>query len=258
MRCSRTGRRLQVLRTVFIPKRKKILFLKKQVLYRIFFYVLGLLILALGLTLNTKAGLGVSPIISVSYSVSQIFTLNFGDTAMFLYCVFVLVQLILHAIQWKQHPETDQRLVLLMDVLQIPLSLVFTRFLNLFGAFSPDLSAGAAGWSDRFPLRLVVLLAILFTGVGAAMSLSMRIVPNPGDGIVQTLSDCVHRSVGFTKNCFDLCNITLTILLGLLLTGHLVGVGLGTVLAVIGVGRVIALFQHLAGRKIALLSGMAA
>lgn len=160
--------------------------MKKQVLYRIFFYVLGLLILALGLTLNTKAGLGVSPIISVSYSVSQIFTLNFGDTTMFLYCVFVLVQLILHAVQWKQHPETDQRLVLLLDVLQIPLSLVFTRFLNLFGAFFPDLSAGAAGWSDRFPLRLVVLLlAILFTGVGAAMSLSMRIVPNPGDGIVR-------------------------------------------------------------------------
>ena len=154
-----------MLRTVFIPKRKKILFLKKQVLYRIFVYVLGLLILALGLTLNTKAGLGVSPIISVSYSVSQIFTLNFGDTTMFLYCVFVLVQLILHAIQWKQHPETDQRLVLLMDVLQIPLSLVFTRFLNLFGAFSPDLSAGAAGWSDRFPLRLVVLLGNLLSVV---------------------------------------------------------------------------------------------
>ena len=105
---------------------------------------------------------------------------------------------------------------------------------------------------------MVLLLAILCTGVGAAMSLSMRIVPNPGDGIVQTLSDCTHRSVGFTKNCFDLCNITLTILMGLLLTGHLVGIGLGTVLAVVGVGRVIALFQHLAGRKIARLSGMAA
>ena len=92
MCCNRTGRLLQVLRTVFLPKRKKILFLKKQVLYRIFFYALGLLILALGLTLNTTAGLGVSPIISVSYSVSQIFTLNFGNTTMFLYCVFVLVQ----------------------------------------------------------------------------------------------------------------------------------------------------------------------
>ena len=37
--------------------------------FRIFFYVLPMLILALGLTLNTKTGLGVSPIISVFYSV---------------------------------------------------------------------------------------------------------------------------------------------------------------------------------------------
>lgn len=102
---------------------------------------------------------------------------------------FVLVPLVLHAVQWRLHPEIDYRLVLLLDVLQIPLSLVFTRFLNLFGAFFPDLSAGAAGWTDRLPLRLAVLLAILCTGVGAALSLSMRIVPNPGDGIVQTLAD---------------------------------------------------------------------
>ena len=233
--------------------------MKKQVSYRIVFYIVGLLILAMGLTLNTKAGLGVSPIISVSYSVSQIFQLNFGNTTMFLYCAFVVVELILHSIQWWKHPERDQRFVLLMDLLQIPLSLVFTRFLNLFESFLPDFSSSATSWSDQLPLRIVILLlAILCTGIGASMSLSMRLVPNPGDGIVQTLADCIHRNVGFTKNCFDLCNIALTILLGFLLAGHLVGVGIGTVLAMIGVGRVIALFQHLAGRKIALLSGMAA
>ena len=116
--------------------------MNKQSFYRIFFYIPGLLILALGLTLNTKAGLGVSPIISVSYSVAQIFELNFSNTTLSLYCVFVLVQLVLHAIQWRLHPETDYRLVLLMDVLLIPLSLVFTRFLNLFGAFFPDLRRG--------------------------------------------------------------------------------------------------------------------
>ena len=233
--------------------------MKKQVSYRIVFYIVGLLILAMGLTLNTKAGLGVSPIISVSYSVSQIFQLNFGNTTMFLYCAFIVVELILHSIQWWKHPEHNQRFMLLMDLLQIPLSLVFTRFLNLFGSFLPDFSTNAAGWSNQLLLRLVILiLAILCTGIGAAMSFSMRLVPNPGDGIVQALADCIHRNVGFTKNCFDLCNITLTILLGFLLAGHLVGVGLGTVLAVIGVGRVIALFQHLAGKKIALLSGMAA
>ena len=39
---------------------------------RTLIYIAGLLILALGIILNTKAGLGVSPIISVAYSISQI------------------------------------------------------------------------------------------------------------------------------------------------------------------------------------------
>ena len=205
----------------------------------------------MGLTLNTKAGLGVSPIISVSYSVAQIYQLNFGNTTLLLYCIFVVVELMLHG------ARRNGKLVLLMDLLQIPLSLIFTRFLNLFGGLLPSFSSGS--WQDQFPLRLLVLiLAIVCTGVGASMSLSMRLVPNPGDGIVQTIADCIGKPVGFTKNCFDLLNVTITIALGLTLAGHLVGVGIGTVLAVIGVGRVIALFQHLAGKKIAALSGMGA
>lgn len=233
--------------------------MKRQFYYRALFYAVGLLILAMGLTLNTKAGLGVSPIISVSYSVSEIFQLNVGNTTLLLYCIFVAVELLLHSTQGRDRPRQEQRLILLLDVLQIPLSLIFTRFLNLFGAFLPDLSSGTGGWTEQFPLRLLVLLlAIVCTGVGAAMSLSMRLVPNPGDGIVQTIADCIHRKVGVTKNGFDLLNITVTITLGLLLAHRLVGVGIGTVLAVIGVGRVIALFQHLTGAKLAALSGVAA
>lgn len=51
----------------------------KQMGYRSMIYLARLLILALGLTLNTKAGLGVSAIISVSYCISLVLQLNFGD-----------------------------------------------------------------------------------------------------------------------------------------------------------------------------------
>lgn len=219
------------------------------------FYLAGLLILAMGLTLNTKAGLGVSPIISVSYSVSQIFGLNFGNVTMAQYSLFVVVELVLHSLRKGDRDRQGNRMVLVMDLLQIPLSLVFTRFLNLFGALVPDVAAGASSWRENLPVRLAVLvLAILCTGVGASMSLSMRIVPNPGDGIVQAIADWLRKPIGLTKNGFDLANITLTILLGLALAGRVVGVGIGTVVAVVGVGRVMALFQHLAGRKMAALS----
>ena len=61
---------------------------------------------------------------------------------------------------------------------------------------------------------------------------------------MQAIADTVHKSVGFTKNCFDLFNICITITVGLVCQGHLIGIGLGTVVAVIGVGRVIAIFNH--------------
>ena len=232
--------------------------MKRERYCRVCFYLAGLLILAMGLTLNTKAGLGVSPIISVSYSVSQIFGLNFGNVTMAQYSLFVVVELVLHSLRKGDRDRQGTRMVLVMDLLQIPLSLVFTRFLNLFGALVPDVAAGAASWRENLPVRLAVLvLAILCTGVGASMSLSMRIVPNPGDGIVQAIADWLRKPIGLTKNGFDLANITRTILLGLALAGRVVGVGIGTVVAVVGVGRVMALFQHLAGRKMAALSGMA-
>ena len=60
-----------------------------KAVYRWTFYILGMLVLALGLTLNTKAGLGVSPIISIAFAVSEIWGWNFGDMTFLLYSLFV-------------------------------------------------------------------------------------------------------------------------------------------------------------------------
>ena len=92
---------------------------------------------------------------------------------------------------------------------------------------------------------LVLALAILLTGVGAAMTVNARLIPNPGDGIVNAIAEKIGRSMGFTKNIFDLFCVCITFCIGAV-TGHwLVGIGIGTVLAVLAVGRVIALFNHL-------------
>ncbi len=234
--------------------------MKKSTFLRIVFYVAGLLILALGIILNTKSGLGVSPIISVAYSIATIGGFNFGNITFLLYSVFVVVEIFLHIFRNHRYSNEDNgaiapaahrdlKLVLLMDLLQLPLSLVFTRFMNLFSALLPS--------PDNMASRLLVLAAgIILTGIGAAMSLNMRIIPNPGDGIVQAISDCVGKSVGFTKNCFDLFNICLTISISLIFAHKLIGIGLGTVVAVLGVGRVIAVFNHLFMKKMTAAAGV--
>lgn len=43
-----------------------------QKIYRATYYILGLAILALGLALNAKTGLGVPPITSLPYTVAEI------------------------------------------------------------------------------------------------------------------------------------------------------------------------------------------
>lgn len=199
-------------------------------------YVVGMFILALGLTLNTKANLGVSPIISVPYSISQITGLNFGDLTFVVYAIFVVVQIIIH-IRLKNHKRIAS------DILQLPLSLIFTRLLNIFNVYIPT--------SQNLGIRFIILtFAIICTGIGAAMSLSMQIVPNPGDGIVQALAERFDKSVGITKNLFDCINLSITLCISLFIAHQIVGVGIGTVIAVVGVGRVIALFHHIFESKI--------
>ncbi len=64
-------------------------------LFRWLFYLLGLLILAVGLTLNTKTGQGVTPIVSVPYCISQLSGLNFGNMTLLIYCLFVAAQFLI-------------------------------------------------------------------------------------------------------------------------------------------------------------------
>lgn len=78
--------------------------------------------------------------------------------------------------------KKDKRLRLL-DLLQLPFSLIFTRFLNLFTYIIPDFN------EYSLLLRLFVMfLAIVLTGIGAATMLNMNLIPNPGDGIVQAIA----------------------------------------------------------------------
>ena len=212
-------------------------------LIRALIYLLGMVVLSLGITLNTKTGLGVSPIISVAYCVSRLWGLGFGDMTFLLYALFILAQLALRP--RREYPST---------LLQLAVSLLFSRLLDLFNALIVYDSA-ARGLPANLAL---LLLAILLTGAGVAMTVDMCLVPNPGDGIVQAIARRIGRDQGFTKNVFDLGCVCVTLLLGFVWGQPLLGVGLGTVAAMIGVGRAIAAFNALFKEKLCAAAGVEA
>lgn len=212
---------------------------KQQTFARWGFYLLGMVLLALGLTLNTKTGLGASAIVSVPFTVSQATGWDFGNLTLVVYCLFVAAQFV---IKGKNRRWTD--------LLQIPLSIVFTRFLNIFAAAIPY-------QSGNLPADIALLVvAIIFTGIGAAMTVAMQLIPNPGDGIVGTIAAVTGKELGFCKNCFDVGCVSLSLIIGLCFGDPLLGVGLGTLISMVGVGRAIAGFNYLCKRPLLQATGM--
>ena len=170
---------------------------------------------------------------------SQATGLNFGNLTLVVYCLFVVAQFIIKGKnrQW-------------IDVLQVPLSIVLTRFMNLFAGVIPYKNG-------NMPADLALLVvAIIFTGVGAAMTVAMQLIPNPGDGIAGTISRISGKELGFCKNCFDLGCVTISLLIGLCFGNLLLGVGLGTLISMVGVGRAIAAFNYLCKKPLLRITGM--
>lgn len=222
--------------------------MKKRILTRVIIYLTGLCILALGLTLSTKADLGVSPIIAISFSVSQLTGAKFGDMTFLLYAAFVLIEIVLHLLPGKRSPE-DRKKAVLVDISQILLSIVFTMILNVLSARIPAAGSMAA--------RVAVLLvSVVLVGTGAAVTLDMRLIANPGDGLVQAISDRTGISLGLTKNIVDITCVTITCITTMAVSHHIIGVGIGTVVAMVGIGRVIALVNNTIGNRLIKMAGM--
>ena len=206
-------------------------------------YILGMLTLALGISLNTKTGLGTAPITAVGLCLAQLLGMSFGDVILVLYVLFVAVQIALRG-RGNRLPE----------LLQLPLSLVFSRALNLYdGWITYDSALHGLGSN-----LAVLLLAIFLTGLGVSVTVNMRLVPNPGDGIVAALAQRMGWEQGFSKNVFDMICVLVTCAISLAQTGRVVGIGVGTVAAMVGTGRVVALANRLLREKMCRWAGLEA
>ena len=208
-------------------------------LFRWGFYLLGCVSLSCGIILNTKTGLGVSPLVSLSWCVSVLTGLNFSLLTFVLYALFCLLQF---PIKGKRRR--------MRDLLQIPFSICFTLLLNFFSASLP-------GFTSIPGKALGILLAVIFTGVGISLMVPMELIPNPADSLAAAIGAATGKGMGFAKNCLDASCVLLTLLLGLLFAHSIIGIGIGTVCAALFTGRVVALFNHFFRDKIRRLAGLA-
>ena len=192
---------------------------------RLAIYIAGGIILALGITLNTKTCLGVSPIVSVPYCISVLAQFPLGILTFLFYGFCILLQFLLLRREFEP-----------IRLCQIFMSFVTSLFIQVFDTILPV--------PEPLPFRLLLLTAaILLTGIGAAMTVAMQICPNPADGLAEVIGRKCGKTFGFGKNLFDLISLAISAAIGLIFRRQLIGIGVGTILAMIFTGRVVALAQ---------------
>lgn len=202
-------------------------------------YLLGTAALAFGLTLSTKAELGVAPVITLPYTLCRILPLDFAAATAVVYFLFVIFQLIL-----KKNGSKGRIL------LQFPFSIAFSALLRLFSHRLPT--------PDTMLLRAFLLVVSLFaTAGGIFLMVGANLIANPADALAYAISGVIRKNPGAGKNILDASCVCLSLLLSLAAGRGITGVGLGTVVSMVCVGRLLALFNAAGKTQLLQMTGQA-
>ncbi len=181
-------------------------------LKRIGIYFLGLVILCLGVVLNTKTNLGVAAINGIPYVLANTTSISLGTAVLMMYCLFI-------AVQWLVKKRID-----LLTLLQLPISYLFGRMVDVINLYVLQFEAGS------FIEGIVMLAAAIFlVALGTTLVVSMNLVPNAPDGLVQTIARRWNQSFGKVKLIFDGCCLCIAAIISWLMLGNIIGLGFGTV-----------------------------
>ena len=224
---------------------------------RVALYLLGLLIIAIGINVSKLSALGISPVSSIPAVLSNILGFSLGSMVILVYVVLVLAQLVVlrRRFQWK-------------NALGIPVALIFGMMVDFIGvsSFKLTLAGIPLGIDTEFHglmeglynpkgtlwLQFLYLAAsIIIIGIGVFVYLRPKLVPMPAEGLAAAISQVGKWKFGNCKTVVDFSLILIAAILqtvmlggfGTLWIGGAGPVGVGTILAAVCVGQVVKLLN---------------
>ena len=205
-------------------------------------YVAGMSVQGLGLYVNARCGLGTAALLGVAYVLGLFWNVSFGDAPKLIFALYIAAQFVVRGWKGKQW----------RDLLQLPVAIFIGEVFNLLDAVFPT-ELVMSSWARRI---LVLACAVTFNGIGATLAVNMRLIPSPGDGIVQALADRTGMEMGKMKRIADCTLVVCAAVLSFALFGRLEGVGIGTIVAMFAVGKIISMCNRAFGDRIRVAAGM--
>ena len=202
---------------------------------RILVYVVGLFIMAFGVSLSLKSNLGVSPVNSLPNEISLVansfgINLSLGNAVIIIFSCYVLVQIL---IKRRRFP--------LIDLTQVIFSVIFGYFTNFTGMLT-----NASSYLTSLPLRLLFMaVSMVFIAFGVSIYMNAKLVNMPMEGMTLAISEQLGKPFARVKVVVDCSTVILALVLSLVFLHGIEGVGVGTVLAAVCVGLLVKPIQKL-------------
>lgn len=183
--------------------------------------VAGLFVLALGIALSTKSGLGVSPSSSLAYLLSEIFpAFTMGNFTLAMNVVYLLIQLAV--LRRNFHPSR---------LLQLVVVFLFSYFTDFTLKLVAPLTITA------YPLRLLCCaVSCAVMGFGIFLEVKANVIVMANEGAISVIAKAVGRDFGQIKIVNDCVCVVLSLVLSLLVFREVHAVREGTVIAAVLVG----------------------
>lgn len=212
-------------------------------------YLLGLLIISVGVNISKMSALGITPVSSIPRACEQVWGLTLGKTTMIIYILLVVLQLIILRKNFK-----------LVNALGILVTFIFSWMVDFTGtdpnAFGhlmlnfpqPD------GYVMKF---LYMILSLFVSAIGVFIYLRPKWVPMPAEGFAGALAFVTGKPFGDCKSLADTTMVVIALIIQIIFLGGLssfVGDGVvvreGTIFAAIGIGQIVKVITKKFGKPL--------
>ena len=206
-----------------------------KILKDYFLVIAGSFFMGLGIALTKCAGLGLSTISSVPNVLSIKFNfLTLGTWSAIWNLIMILAQIIILGRKFK--PE---------QFMQIPVSIVFGWFTD-FGVWAFSYIPTTL----YFVKLAMTILGVAVLAFGISVTVIANRVLNPAEAIVNVVAEKLNYDFGNLKIILDVFCVALAGILSLIFFNfRIVGIGEGTIIAMLGTGVLIKFFVNLLKRK---------
>lgn len=213
----------------------------KKFCYRVLFYVLGLFVMAFGVTFAANSNLGMSPVNSIPALLSAITNLEMGTAVIIIFALFIVAQILILRREFRWINLTQ---------------LIFSTIFGFFVDFT-DMIVNGFCLPTIFGRVVMMLISLVLIAIGVSAYVATNLINMPMEGMTLAIT---QKAKGKTFRQVKIVVDTATVLIALVLSlifmaaiqsklgieGYPTSlVFIGTIVSAVGVGAVMGPIQKI-------------